>query len=278
MPETPPTPGKLPDLILIGAMKSATSSLHHWLGSHPSVAVSNPKELDFFVEPRYSRLGVDWYRTQFTDPAGAEVAVESSPNYTKAHQLPGVPGRMAALLPDVKLVYVVRDPIDRVLSHYVHDIAAASTRDSFHDWVKDPERSIGVQTSRYHWQLSLYLEQYPADRIRVIDMNRIRREPVAVTTELLEWVGLDPAFDEAVVGRRVHDSRNKIAPNALGRLFWSNKKMRRKLRSRVPWLVGRPIVTPEWLPEDRQRVADYLADDVAALRRLTGQGFDDWNL
>ena len=82
--------GRLPSWIIIGTMKAATSSLHRYLAEHPDIAASEPKELDFFIEPRFSELGLDWYRAKFADPPGALAAGESSVNYTKVHEFPGV--------------------------------------------------------------------------------------------------------------------------------------------------------------------------------------------
>ena len=112
--------GRLPTWITIGAMKSATTSLHRYLAEHPDIAVSEPKELDFFIEPRYGKLGLDWYRRQFGSAAIA--AGESSVNYTKCHKYPGVAARMHRHLPDVRLIYMVRDPFDRIESHWVHAV------------------------------------------------------------------------------------------------------------------------------------------------------------
>jgi len=110
--------GNLPNLIIIGAMKCATTSLHYYLNLHPQISMSEEKELDFFIHKNNWHKGIEWYKTNFT--GNASVYGESSPNYTKYPFFNGVPERMHAVVPDAKLIYVVRDPIERIISHYIH--------------------------------------------------------------------------------------------------------------------------------------------------------------
>ena len=107
----------LPNLIVIGAAKCGTTSLHEYLDLHPEVAMSREKELDFFVEEKHWGRGVEWYAAQFED---APVRGESSPSYTAYPRYRGVPERIRRVVPDAKLVYLVRDPVERIVSHFVH--------------------------------------------------------------------------------------------------------------------------------------------------------------
>ena len=92
----------LPNLVVIGAERCGTSSLHRYLGSHPQVFMSRKKELNFFVAEREWRRGRRWYERQF--PTDAPVRGESSPAYTAYPVFSGVPARLAALVPDAKLL------------------------------------------------------------------------------------------------------------------------------------------------------------------------------
>jgi hypothetical protein len=104
-------------MVIVGAMRAGTTSLFSFLARHPQVAASFGKEVHYF-DLRFHR-GPAWYRCQFrrprTDTRGDAVGVESSPYYMFD---PRVPGRMAALMPDVKLVFLLRDPVERAFSHY----------------------------------------------------------------------------------------------------------------------------------------------------------------
>ena len=83
--------------------------------------MSKPKELNFFIEERNWTRGDDWYRA--TSTPAARVRGESSPNYTAYPQHLGVPERMHSVIPDAKLIYVVRDPLERIAAHWVHNYA-----------------------------------------------------------------------------------------------------------------------------------------------------------
>ena len=110
--------GTLPNLIIIGAQKCGTTSLHYYLNLHPQILMSREKELNFFITERNWSKGVDWYRSQFVEKA--EIYGESSPNYTDYIRFGGVPERMYSVVPDARLIYILRDPIERIVSHYVH--------------------------------------------------------------------------------------------------------------------------------------------------------------
>src|SRR5207244_9201435 len=106
----------LPNLVSIGASRCGTTSLHRYLDLHPDIAMSKTKELNFFVEERNWQRGVAWYEREFSD--SAPVRGEASPHYTAFPRYRGVAGRMARVVPEARLVYLVRDPIDRAISAY----------------------------------------------------------------------------------------------------------------------------------------------------------------
>src|SRR5687767_12965591 len=109
----------LPNLVVIGAQKCGTSGLHYYLGLHPEISTSEPKELNFFIAERNWPRGLDWYRSRFD--GAAKVRVDASPNYSAYPQHTGVPERMADVIPSARLLYMVRDPIDRIAAHWVHN-------------------------------------------------------------------------------------------------------------------------------------------------------------
>ncbi len=113
---------ELPNLIIIGGLKCGTTSIHHYLGLHPQIQMSKPKELNFFVEELNWDLGLDWYASRFD--SRSPVRGESSPHYTNLPRFEGVAARIHEHCPDARLLYMVRDPIKRILSHWVHATGA----------------------------------------------------------------------------------------------------------------------------------------------------------
>lgn len=108
-------PCQLPHFLGLGAQKAGTTTLHHWLATHPQVFVPPVKELHFFS--LHHALGTSWYASHFGAALPGQLLGEITPYYL-FH--PMVPQRIAALLPHVRCIALLRDPVERALSHYFH--------------------------------------------------------------------------------------------------------------------------------------------------------------
>ena len=97
-------------------VKTGSTSLHHYLGRHPDVFMSREKEVRFFSD--HFEKGDGWYRDHFRDGGAFTIRGETSPQYSAFPQFSGVPQRMHGLIPDAKLIYIVRDPLPRLWSHF----------------------------------------------------------------------------------------------------------------------------------------------------------------
>ncbi|MDQ3731459.1 MAG: sulfotransferase domain-containing protein, partial [Pseudomonadota bacterium] len=156
----------LPTFIVIGAMKAGTTSLYHYLSQHPEIGMSRHKELNFFKTNADFAKGLDWYAAQF--PSGSRVLGESSPNYSKCHLFPGVAERLHSVLPRISLIYLVRHPVDRAVSHYVHQVSTGKESRPFEAVFEDLEQNPYVLTGAYMFQLRQYLRFYPAERMLIV--------------------------------------------------------------------------------------------------------------
>ena len=148
---------ELPNLIIIGGLKCGTTSIHHYLGLHPEIQMSKPKELNFFVEELNWDLGLDWYASRFDDRF--KVRGESSPHYTNLPRFTGVAERIHEHCPDARLIYMVRDPIKRILSHWVHATGAGYETGELVEVLSEPDSSY-MNRSKYWMQLQPYLELF----------------------------------------------------------------------------------------------------------------------
>jgi hypothetical protein len=268
----------LPDFVIIGAMKSGTSSLHEYLDQLPNVCMSRPKEPAYFVPERFAWRDPEWYAAFFRSKPDATHRGEASPHYALRHVYPGVVERMSAALPDARIVYIVRDPVERIRSEWIHHAARGRITRSLSDELRDPDASVLFHTSRYAWQLEPYLDHYARDRILVLSAEELGRSPIATFTRLLQFLGIDADARAAVDGRRYNDSSDKRRPNAVGRRLINQPRMRRLTLQRIPWVYGPQIVPPTWSPDVRARVTDALRSDVACLRALTNHEFAEWSL
>lgn len=262
---------RLPTFVVIGAMKSGTTSLHQYLKTHPDVSMSDTKEINFFIAERNWPRGLDWYAEQFERAVPARG--ESSPNYTKRHQFEGVPARMHTVLPRARLIYVVRDPIDRAVSHAVHSVRKgrlppgaltsffqpppglrpSHPEYSFHH----PDRGYYMlHASRYHYQLSAFLEYYPLRQVLVVDTDQLRHQRRATLRRVFSFIGVDPAHDTEAFDRVHHTTTG----------------------TQLETPTGDPFEPPTLTSSQREQMAAYLRDDVERFRHLTGQDFASWSL
>jgi hypothetical protein len=280
---TPGAAGALPNLIIIGAQKCGTSVLHYYLGLHPEVTMSKPKELNFFIEERNWPRGVDWYKAQFD--AHATVRGEASPNYTAFPQHQGVPERMAQVVPDAKLIYMVRDPLERIAAHWVHNYAKRREKGTLAETLIHPHTSY-VDRSMYAMQLERFLAHYPKERVLVFQQSELRYKRAETLRQVFEFVGVDPDFTHPRFEQERHQTSRKTRAT---RLAIKLEQMGRSRRGRMLpsnfWLVlddrlplrrtiKRPNVSASLPPE----TLDKLRADAERLRELTGRDFSNWTL
>jgi hypothetical protein len=153
--------------------------------------MSKPKELNFFVEELSWDLGLDWYRGRFDDRF--PVRGESSPHYTNLPYFTGVAERIAAHVPDAKLIYMVRDPISRILSHWRHAVGAGYETRPMEDSLARSDQTY-VTRSRYWMQLQPYLEHFDRSQIEVITQEELQSDRNGTMRKAFSFAGVDPDF------------------------------------------------------------------------------------
>ncbi len=181
--------GRLPDFVVIGAMKSGTTSFAAYLDQHPEVAVSSPKEPNFFATPGNWNRGIDWYKDLF--PVDVPVVGEASVFYTMTPEYVGAAQRIRQTIPEVRLIYLVRDPIERMRSMFVH--RADKHQGKGRSLAESIERQPAyLEISRYGHQLEPYLELFAEDQILVLTTDELRMDPDAVLSRAFRHIGVDP--------------------------------------------------------------------------------------
>jgi hypothetical protein len=278
-----PSAGALPNLIVIGAQKCGTSGLHYYLSLHPEVSMSKPKELNFFIEERNWPRGVDWYKGHF-DPS-ATVRGEASPNYTAYPQHDGVPERMHSVVPEAKLIYLVRDPLERIAAHWVHNYAKRREKGTLSETLAHPNTSY-VARSRYAMQLERFLGHYPKERILVMQQSELRNQRLETLRRVFEFAGVDAEFSHPRFEQERHQTSRKTRATRLAiRLEKLGRSRRGRMLPSNFWLVlddrlplrrtiKRPDVSAALAPE----TLEALRSDAERLRELTGRDFSNWKL
>jgi hypothetical protein len=275
--------GTLPNLIIIGAMKGGTTSLHYYLSLHPQISMSREKELNFFVRECNWDKGVEWYKSNFT--GRAQVYGEASPLYTNYPTFRGVPERMHSVVPQAKLIYILRDPVERLVSHYAHYYAEGRETRPIAEALADFSCPY-ICRSQYAMQLELYLEYYPPSSILIITQEDLLRRRRATLREVFRFLNVDDSFHSLRFAITKHKTRDKRRLSRTGELLTRMPGLvtLKRLAPDVHWHLERWLCFPfshkverPVLGEPlRQALIDYLRGDVNRLRAYSGRDYGDW--
>ncbi len=217
----------LPDFLLIGAQKCGTTSLYSYLAEHPCIHSATVKEVGYF--DRYYRRGLDWYRSQFPSRLRKhyERVVRRRPFFTgeasSGYLLnPIALRRIAEVLPEVKLIVVVRNPVDRAYSHYQHTaririetlpfeeaiaLEPDRLRDAWQSMLEGndyPDLTIAwfayLRTGLYADQLKVLFGLFPRDQVLIVSYEEFFADPRRGYARVVEWLGL-PKWQPEDFGR-----------------------------------------------------------------------------
>jgi hypothetical protein len=275
----------LPTFLVIGSLKAGTTSLWTYLRAHPEIYMPGEKELRFFVEQHNWHRGRAWYESQFAEAGDARALGEASPSYTISTSFPGVPERIASMIPEAKLIYVMRHPIDRMRSHYLQRVADGTETMPVEDAFR--HNLDYIHTSRYAFQLEPYLERFPLERILLITSEDLRDQRPQTLRRVYSFLGVDPEFVPPVLTEEANrtDARRERVPS-VGRA--RDRSVYRALSRVAPGpvrrlhyrLTTRPMRTVEVQlePETERLIVEGLRADIAQLRTYMPPGFDGWGI
>jgi hypothetical protein len=198
----------LPDFLIIGAQKAGTTALYAYVRWHPRITGPSWKEVSFF--DRHFARGEAWYRANLPVRRGSHLVGEASPSYL-FHPL--APERVAGLIPDARLIAVLRNPVDRAFSHYQHEVSLGREELSFEDALdREEERMHGelermmrdpAYFSHAWWNYTyatrgLYAEQlerwravFPQEQILVLISEEMLERPAETYARVLDFLGVD---------------------------------------------------------------------------------------
>ena len=301
----------LPDFFLIGAPKAGTTALHTALATHPQLSMSRVKEPKYFLSdgtvppPRPAGPGDAhsvqehvWrscdYEALWPDRPGA-LRGESTPFYLSD---PDALDRIAAAVPDARLIAVLRHPVDRAYSNWAHlwadgleplsDFVAACAdedRRAAEGWAPF-WRYLGL--GRYGEQLAAVLERFPGDQVHVLRYRDLVDAPAAALSGICSFLGVDA---DALADVPSENVSTYIPPSTTTKVLQAAVRSGASLGQFLPPKVWRrasaPLLSalrrsgghrPELSGADRARLLAGFDDDIALLERLTDQSFADWRV
>ena len=281
----------LPTFFVIGARKSGTTSLWRYMQGHPGIFVpENEKEPKYFVEERGWQRGQEWYESLFAGAPEGSARGDLSTDYSIYPVYSGVPKRIAALIPDARLIYVMRDPIEHMRSAYAYSLWLGTE--------SRPIREALLLDARYSYeclyalQIEQYLEHFPLSQMLLLTAEDLRFERRETMRRIFSFIGVDPDLCPDNVDEEYNVSRGRRAPRAWARLA-GDVLIRSGAADRVPPGIERAIgrvnrsklfardVREEELQVDddlRSRLAAVLRRDLSALRAFMGPSFTCWGL
>ena len=261
-----------PDFIVIGAMKSATSTLHEQLNEQQGFFMSEEKEPNFFSNDEIYAKGLDWYASLFASAAPGDLCGESSTHYTKLPTYPRTVARMRAALSEVKVIYMMRHPIDRLISHYLHEQFEWRMQMPIEEAIdKHPEL---ISYGCYSMQLEPFLDAYGSENILLLFFERFIRNGQQELERVCRFLGSQrkPRWVESVEATNVSNQRMR---QSRLRDAIVNAPVLRTIRKRLVPKRWRDQVKRLWQIKQRpqlsessvQRLEDIFDADLSRLGR-----------
>jgi hypothetical protein len=272
-------------------MKAGTTSLYNYLRDHPQIFMPETKEVNFFNSLRNWRFGVEWYERHFEDAEANVVAIgEASTSYTKFPWIKDVPARISSVLGNIRLIYVVRDPIERMRSHYLHNVSTGQEWRPIEDaFVKD-KRYLNI--SRYSLQIQQYVPYIEGEEnLLVIDSRDLRDRRIDTLRRVFEFLSVDKSWTPPNIDREYYRSTDRRMKSPVLRTIrhiprvrtlstyvpGSIKKIKHSLTDRLP--TENLDLTKGNLSDGlRTDLRQTLRADVSRLRPLMHDGFDGWGI
>lgn len=278
----------LPDFVVAGFMKTGTTSIDAYLRQHPDLVLPHDrKETHFFEKEKNWSRGHDWYNSLYKKEG---IRGEVCPGYAKRHCFSGVAARIKNKSPNAKIIFCVRNPVNRALSHYRHKLASGNEK-------REPNAALCPTTdsgnhylrcSEYAYQIRLYVDCFGKENIHVLTSKELRESPKEAINGIFNHIGASTIQVKSI--ERRHKSGQKRLPTwnwiyspwksstSFGRTVeYVGKGLLPKRLYRKGPRIGN-IEIPSLKRETRVAMKDYFREDVNRLSEMTGKDFDHWDI
>lgn len=228
--------GRLPDFIIIGAPKCGTTTLYSYLCRHARIFMSAVKEPEFFALDDVYARGETWYRSLFAGAQHDQICGEASTSYTKWPFYSGVPARIAAMTPNIKLIYLMRHPVERAYSWYAHVMRGGVTM-TFEQAIEND--STFIYPSLYIRQIEQHLAVFAKEQFLFLTLDELKASPGETLAKTQHFLGI-PEQDLT--------SRGAILANKGGGYPVARRQLNHgieQIRSRFPWLLRLTHIIPK---------------------------------
>jgi hypothetical protein len=254
-----------PDFVIIGAMKCGTTTLAAQLGAQDGIFITEPKEPAFFSHDEIFARGEDWYRSLYEAADANDLKGEASTEYTKLPTYPRAIERLHSFAPDVRLIYITRDPYARIVSHYMHLWRDGTVPRDINRAVREHPEFIAY--SKYDVQLQPWIERFGADAVLRLAMEDMAKDPQAVLERAARHIGHTGNVAWRDDLDRMNPGVGHIRSFPLKRLLVDNPVMEGLRRNLVPksarlkirQMMGLELTSQPTLSEDTRA---YIASEL----------------
>ncbi len=277
-PTVRPMDAPLPTFFVVGAPKAGTTSLHAYLALHPDIAMTSVKEPMCFVGPDW-RERLARYAELFPRPAA--VRGEASTAYSAFPWEPDVADRVRSTVPDARIIYLVRDPVERTLAHYAQNVWDSLPVRPFPELMTDLEdpMNMPVWCSRYATQLERWVSRFGTEQVLVVDAQALRTDRAATVRQVVAFVGADPGFTADWSAEHNTAAAHRVETALARRLAAAGGPAARvAARPALRPVLTRPVRRPRLTPAQRRRLCAVLAPEADRLRAMTGLALAHWSV
>ena len=231
----------IPNVFLVGAAKSGTTSLATMLSRHREVYLPSTKEPEFFSFDSNFGRGLDWYKELYREAGNAKVVLDASTGYSRYPEIPATVERLRSQTPDAKIIYLMRDPVDRSFSHYVHRWSTelhpnTPFRVSFEEHIESD--TMCINSSDYKLQLEQYLDCFPAESVLCLFTHQLRQSPQEVLAKAWEFMGV--SVDQSSLEKDVRQNETAAYLDSRVRVAITNRLKSNWIVARSMSIVPRP--------------------------------------
>lgn len=264
-------------VIIMGAMRCGTTSLYEYLAQHPAICPCRVKEPEFFSQNQEHKLkNISRYEDLWEfDKSKHIYALEASTGYTKYPVEKGVAKRMTEYGIEPKLIYIIRDPFERILSHY-NFIATRYDKS-----LSCTEDNIILHTSNYYLQLEKYSGYIPLENILIVDFDELKLEPRTLLQKIYNFLQIsDQYFPEDFKVRNkttlYPELKNKFLISDIWSLIPGLGDKLTVLVRRLLTIFSKDVIKKNLIPEEREIIYNKLKSDMELLHDKYNVDVERW--
>ncbi len=291
----------LPNFFVVGAQKAGTTSLYHYLSSHPDIYLPSQKETRFFVMDELYSKGIDFYKNEFFSSVSDKKAVgEMDPNYMFFERALDRIGDNLDLA-QVKFIFLLRNPVDRAFSHYLMICRRGMESLSCEDAIAQESSRIAnggyyekvhysyIRRGFYFSQIERFLSRVDRSQMLFLLTEDLKYKPESCLKEIFSFLDISSNYMPTNISNTYHCAKVPINASLQRRIVGGDSVEKKLLRMLIPYKPLREKLRTKLLAcnqrsgkniklsnETRRMLIDTYTSEVHKLEQFLGRNLDSW--